>query len=44
MPREGQVEYIADKHWHTGAGRKEAAQKQELVSLKGATFRTHAIN
>lgn len=44
MPTEGQVDYTADKHWYTGAGRKEEAQKQELVSLKGATFETCAIN
>ena len=38
------MDYTADKHSYTGAGRKEAAQKQELVSLKGATFGTCAIN
>ena len=44
MPREGQVEYTPDRYRYTGTGRKEVAQKQELVSPKGATFETRAIN
>ena len=38
------MEYTPDRYRYTGTGRKEVAQKQELVSLKGATFETRAIN